>query len=121
MKKEYILGVTILLCSKNIYAATFVNPIDYKDTEENRQKVIEYIEEDTKRTYCETVDMCSPTTLRMMEKQNLDAFKYLTEVDSKELLQKVINDYCNVGMCNYSTIRMMYDSNNKASKEKLTW
>lgn len=121
MKIKSILSITLLLYATNSYAASFVNPIYYEDTEENRQKVITYIEENTKETYCETVDMCNPSTLRMMEKQNLKAFKYLTIVDDKELLQKTINEYCSIDMCNYSTIKMMYDTHYKASKEKLSW
>lgn len=35
----------------------------------------------------------------------------------------VKKDYCNSGidMCSYSTILMMYEENNKADKEELTW
>lgn len=103
-------------------AASFVNPIGFKDTEANRQKVVEFIKENTYNDYCKNINMCSPVTLRMMEKENLEAFKYLIQADNHTVLQQTIDNYCGqVGMCNYTTIKMMYDENNKASKEELKW
>ena len=67
--------------------------------------------------------MCQPTTLRMMEQQNLSAFKKLTKAQDRKVLDRVIKDYCDGGldMCNYTTIEMMYQQNLKASGEQLTW
>ena len=67
--------------------------------------------------------MCNNTTLRMMEKENLRAFKELTQAQDRSILNRVINDYCNSGvdMCNYTTLNMMYKENLKASQENLSW
>lgn len=67
------------------------------------------------------IGMDDPSTLRMMEKENLDAFKKLTKVSNITLLKKVIKTYCEIDMCNYSTILMMYNEQNKASKKELEW
>lgn len=65
--------------------------------------------------------MGDPSTLRMMEKEELNSFKQLTKVSNRKLLDDVINQYCNIGMCNYNTILMMYNEQEKASKEELGW
>jgi hypothetical protein len=65
--------------------------------------------------------MSDPSTLRMMEKENLKAFKELIKVNNKSLLQNVIKTYCSIGMCNYTTILMMYKQQSKDSKETLKW
>lgn len=65
--------------------------------------------------------MDDPSTLRMMEKQELEAFKKLTKVTNRSLLDRVIKTYCDIGMCNYNTILMMYEQESKSSEEKLEW
>ncbi len=57
----------------------------------------------------------------MLENQELKSFKELTSATNKILLDDVISKYCNVGMCNYNTINMMYNQELKASKQKLAW
>jgi hypothetical protein len=119
MKKLSIV-ITLILSTVFVYAAEFIHPLDFKDTEKERQKVIKYIESVVKETYSK-IGMDDPSTLRMMEKEHLDCFKKLTEVTDRALLDRVIKTYCNVGMCDYSTIWMMYQEESKASKEKLSW
>lgn len=51
----------------------------------------------------------------------LPSFKYLTGVKNRKLLDSVISKYCAIGMCSYNTIKMMYNNELKASKEKLSW
>jgi hypothetical protein len=65
--------------------------------------------------------MGDASTLRMMEKETLTAFKQLTKVTNTKLLQKVIETYCKIGMCDYNTFLMMYKEEEKASKEDLNW
>ena len=65
--------------------------------------------------------MDNPSTLRMMEKEELKCFKELTKVKNRKLLDRVINTYCKLGMCNYNTILMMYKEESKASTEELEW
>jgi len=104
--------------------AKFVNPLEFDGSEAQKNEVIEYIKDRVHKEYCEgPVDMCQETTLRMMERQNLEAFKQATQATDKKIMDKVISDYCNspVDMCNYVTINMMYNQNAKASKETLEW
>jgi hypothetical protein len=106
--------------TSNVFGQEFVNPIGFKMTEENKAKVIAYIKKQVKEDYSK-IGMDDPMTLRMMEKENLDAFKELIKVKNPGLLGKVIKTYCDIGMCNYVTIWMMYQEQNKASQEDLDW
>lgn len=65
--------------------------------------------------------MDNPSTLRIMEKEELKCFKELTKAKNRKLLDRVIRTYCEIGMCNYSTILMMYKEELKASSEELEW
>lgn len=112
--------IALLFTTTFTFAANFIHPLDFKDTEQDRQKVIKYIEEVVKKTYSE-IGMDDPATLRMMEKEHLECFKKLTKVTDRALLDQVIKTYCDIGMCDYSTIWMMYQEQSKASKEKLSW
>lgn len=119
-----ILILSLLIISGPISAASFIHPYGFKETPENKAAVINYIKEKVKDQYCNSgIDMCDSITLRMMEKQNLNAFKKLTKAPNKEILDRVIKDYCNSGldMCDYITIKMMYDQNQKAANEELEW
>jgi len=112
----------IILAGLLLVASTahgkFVHPLDFKGTELEKKEVIKYIEENVKSTYSK-IGMDNPSTLRMMEQENLDCFKKLTKATDRKLLDKVIKIYCNIGMCNYSTILMMYNEEDEASKKKL--
>lgn len=104
--------------------AKFINPMEFDGSEAQKKEVIEYIKARVHKDYCEgKLDMCQDTTLRMMERENLDAFKQASQAQDKKIMDKVIKDYCRSGldMCNYSTINMMYNENLKASKDKLEW
>ena len=57
----------------------------------------------------------------MMEKENLKAFKELLKVKNISLLKSVEKSYCDIGMCNYNTILMMYKEQSKAATESLKW
>lgn len=118
-----IIGFALLLVSSSVFAA-FVHPLDFDGSEAKKQEVIEYIKARVKADYCDgQLDMCQPTTLRMMENENLDAFKKLTKASDRKVLDRVIKDYCKSGldMCTYSNLEMMYQENAKASGEELTW
>ena len=102
----------------------FVYPPDFVDTPVNREKVIKYIEMIVKEQYCGNSmlkGMCNPSNLRMMEKENLNSFRYLTKATNIPALQQAISNYCNINLCDYNTIKMMYDEYNQASGEKLYW
>tara|TARA_B110000881_G_C18154913_1_gene307908 strand:+ start:121 stop:474 length:354 start_codon:yes stop_codon:yes gene_type:complete len=117
MKKPLL----ILLCLPMIgFAQSFISPINYTNSETNQNRVISYIQKDVKETYS-LIGMDDPSTLRMMEKENLNAFKELIKITNVSLLQNVIKTYCEIGMCNYSTILMMYMEQKKANAETLEW
>jgi hypothetical protein len=107
-----------MVCS----AATILNPMDFDGSEAQKKQVIDFITATVKKDYCEKIDMCQESTLRMMEKQNLDAFKEATKATDRKIMDSVIRDYCDkIDMCNYGTIWMMYKQNLKASTKTLSW
>ncbi len=115
--------LTSILCvflSTPAIAASFVSPIGFEPTEQNKAAVVEYIKQDVKETYSR-LGMDSESTLRMMEKKNLDAFKELLKAEDSETLARVIKRYCDIDVCNYSTILMMYKKEIKSKKQSLSW
>ncbi|MDV6328307.1 hypothetical protein Q5L94_09555 [Idiomarina sp. Sol25] len=112
--------VFILLFPVWGYASDLIHPLDFNGTESEKSKVIAQIKANVKRTYTE-IGMGDPLTLRMMEKEELASFKNLTKVKDRRLLDSVIRQYCDIGMCNYNTILMMYNEQSRASKEELSW
>ncbi len=116
--------VTALCLFPVVTFAKFINPMEFDGSEDQKSEVIEYIKERVHKDYCDSqLDMCQDTVLRMMERENLDAFKQATQAKDKRIMDQVINDYCDsaLDMCNYSTINMMYIENLKSSKESLEW
>ena len=109
-----------LLIATPVFAADFVHPLDFKGTNDEKQKVVAYIKENVKETYSK-IGMDNPSTLRMMEQKELDSFKQLTKAENRKLLDKVITTYCNIGMCNYNTFLMMYNKELSESKKSLKW
>ncbi len=118
--KKLFLAIGIMLLTSNLFAQSFVSPIGFTSTEINKNKVISFIKKQVKDDYS-AIGMDDPSTLRMMEQENLKAFKELTKVTNIPLVKNVIKTYCEIGMCNYSTILMMYNEQNKASKKTLEW
>jgi|APSaa5957512535_1039671.scaffolds.fasta_scaffold386654_1 hypothetical protein len=121
MKK--IFTILLVLLSFDAWAG-FVNPMDFNGSESQKNEVIDYIKARVRHDYCESgLDMCQNTTLRMMEKKNLEAFKAATKATNRSVMNRVIKDYCNSGldMCNYTTILMMYKKNAEAGEQSLSW
>jgi hypothetical protein len=118
MKKLLLLFA--LISSISLFSQSYISPVGFNNSDYNRSKVIEYIKYDVKKSYS-AIGMDDPSTLRMMEKENLDAFKQLLNAKDKSLLKNVEKQYCNIGMCNYTTILMMYNEQYKASNETLKW
>lgn len=121
--KKWIALLAVLASSSAV--AGFIHPMDFDGTEAQKQEVIEYIKARVKQEYCDSsMDMCQNTTLRMMEQENLNAFKKATKATDRAVMDKVIADYCgasSVDMCNYTTILMMYQENVKAGDQTLSW
>ncbi|OOE86662.1 hypothetical protein BZG79_12615 [Salinivibrio sp. MA427] len=102
--------------------AEFIHPLQFDGSKAQQNEVISYIQNRVKKDYCDTVDMCQETMLRMMEKENLDAFKRLTNAKNPDILDRTIQDYCGtIDMCTYQMIEMMYNENLNASKQELSW
>lgn len=118
--KNLLLTVGFIFCATNLFSQSFVSPIGFVASESNKQKVVNFIKKQVNEEYS-AIGMDDPLTLRMMEKENLNAFKKLTEATNKKLLNSVIKTYCDIGMCNYTTIAMMYNEQNKANKKSLKW
>jgi hypothetical protein len=88
-----------------------------------KDRIIQIIKDRTRDDYCNKLNMCQETILRMMERENLEAFKRATKAQNRKIMNQVIKDYCRSGldMCNYATIWMMYEENLNASQESLSW
>ena len=117
MKKLILLLLFVPLVS---FGQSYVSPVGFQNNDYNKNKVIQYIKYDVKKSYS-AIGMDNPTTLRMMEQENLNAFKELLSAKNKTLLKKVEKTYCDIGMCNYSTILMMYKEEVNAASKSLEW
>lgn len=119
-----IISLMILMAIPAHVFADFIHPMEFDGSKVQKNKVIEIIKLRVEKDYCQSgINMCQDTTLRMMEQQNLNAFKEATKVSDRKIMDRVIKDYCQGGinMCNYTTILMMYKKNLEASKKKLNW
>lgn len=122
--KKLLLVFSLMIFSASASAARFIHPMDFTGSEAQKREVINYIEQRVRATYCDgQLDMCQPTTLRMMEKENLRVFKKLTGAKDRGVMNEVIRTYCDgmLDMCDYTTLWMMYQENVKASNDQLTW
>lgn len=111
----------LLSCSA---MAGFINPMDFDGSALQKQEVIHYIQQRVHKDYCESqVEMCLPTTLKMMENENFTAFKQATQATNRAVMDSVIHAYCHGGidMCTYQTIWMMYKQNSAAMKWHVHW
>lgn len=99
----------------------FVNPNDFTDTEEEEKAVIQYVK-DRVKSDLKQISMDQESMLRMMEEEDLKAFKLLTKVEDKKMLSTVIDTYCNqINMCSYQILKMMYEEESQASHKSLSW
>jgi len=98
----------------------FIHPLDFSGSESEKAQVISYIKRQVKETYSK-IGMDDPMTLRMMERENLNAFKELIRAKNRSILDDVISTYCGIGMCDYNTINMMYNEQMKANNQSLNW
>ena len=125
LKKEEIMKKILLLLFLLFPSVSFgdnlISPIGFQDTDENRKKVLSFIEKNVKNELS-SIGMDDPSYLRVIEKQELQAFKKLIKVKDTKLLRKVIIGNCSIfGMCNYDSILVIYMQEKKASNSKLKW
>ncbi|NWC92866.1 MULTISPECIES: hypothetical protein [Pseudomonas] len=120
--KKLLLALFFFNASVCSAATAVLNPMDFDGSDAQKKQVLDFVTATVKKDYCEKIDMCQESTLRMMEKQNLDAFKQATKATDRKIMDAVIRDYCGkIDMCNYGTIWMMYKQNFEASNKKLAW
>jgi hypothetical protein len=119
MKKLSALLILFLVAT-NSFSQSFVSPIGFVETDANKAAVIAFIK---KQVYddCTKIGMNDPSTLKVMQEENLKSFKQLTGIANTNLLSKVIKQVCDIGMCSYQTILVMYQQQEKDSKEDLKW
>ena len=122
MKKLTLLVLFMVLTTSMLFGGgyDFIHPLDFTGTDEEKLAVVAFIQEYVKETYS-AIGMDSPSTLRMMEGEELKSFKELTKTKNRKLLDDVIETYSSIGMGSYSTIFMMYKEELKASQEELSW
>jgi hypothetical protein len=116
MKKLLIISTLSL----SMFASSLIHPLDFKGTNEEKNEVLSFITKNVNNTYSK-IGMGDPATLRMMEEEELKSFKILTKAENRKLLDSVITQYCSIGICTYSTIKMMYDEQLYSSQKKLNW
>ena len=71
--------------------------MDFNGSDKEKKNVIAFIESNIHEIYCENEllkDMCTNTLLRVMEEEELNAFKKLTKAKDKTILNKIIQTYC---------------------------
>ena len=99
-----------------------IHPMDFDGSDQQKALVIDYITKNVYKQYCTGINMCQESMLRRMEEKDLEAFKGLTKVENRPILDRAIGDYCNtLDLCSYSMIQKMYEKNLAASKKKLSW
>ncbi len=71
----------------------FVNPLEFDNTDQQRQKVISYIKNGTLHKYCDSEDdACHPNILQLSQADNLTAFIELSAIQNKEYLNSLIDE-----------------------------
>ena len=129
MKKlSLYIFLVLMFLSKSSIAKNIPHPMEFNGSDKEKKNVIAFIESNIHEIYCENEllkDMCTNTLLRVMEEEELNAFKKLIKAKDKTILNKIIQTYCKnpliEGMCMYSLILTMYEEGVKASGQKLTW
>ena len=121
-----LLFAALFAISASVIAAPsgWVDPIKFDGSDAMKTQVIEFIKKDVHKQYCEGLEQCSASMLRMMEQSNLDDFKYLAKnaKSNEPAFRQVYKDYCEgLGQCGYSMLKMMYVEEDKNSKKELTW
>jgi hypothetical protein len=119
MKALLTLSLFIMVAF-NGFSQSFVSPIGFVETDANKAAVIAFIKQKVYDDYSK-IGMTDPSTLKMMEGKNLDAFKELIKATNTTLLQQVIKQYCDIGMGSYDNILMMYKKELEDSKKELKW
>lgn len=112
--KNLILMMTLFLSFAFSQPQGFVNPLEFDNTDQQRQKVISYIKNGTLHKYCDSEDdACHPNILQLSQADNLTAFIELSAIQNKEYLNSLIDEYCNSEFfqCSYENLLKVYEEN----------
>ena len=74
-------------------AKNIPHPLDFRGSDQEKKKIITFIEKNIYEIYCENEmlkSMCTNSLLRMMEEEELDSFKKLTKAKEEVILNNVI-------------------------------
>ena len=125
MKKIFVTFFALITLSAAIAASDeYLDPLTFTGTEEQKTQVINYIKKNVYNEYCKGIGQCSASTLRMMEKADLDSFKYLASEAKKheKEYRQVYKDYCQgIGQCGYTTLKTMFVHEVESASKELTW
>lgn len=123
--KKFIISVSLAIPVLAMAApAGWINPLMFDGSDAMKAQVVDFIKKNVYHEYCEGIGQCSASTLRMMEKANLDDFKFLAQNAKKneKAFKQVYKDYClGIGQCSYSSLKMMFVEEDKNSNTELTW
>ncbi|HIP15128.1 MAG TPA: hypothetical protein EYG74_06540 [Sulfurimonas autotrophica] len=108
-----------LLLVASINAESFISPINFKNTQENKNKVIAFIKFEVARNN-QGMDI-DEAVARYDEEMQLEAFKTLIHVENKGVLKSTIKNNCDEYGCSYGVILMAYQENIKAKNKVLSW
>ena len=123
MRSVLLSALLFLAAAVQAAPSTYVDPLSFDGSDAQKAAVLSHIEKIVHKEYCEGLGQCSPTTLRVMEEEELRAFKALASRDiDRKLFGIVYKDFCvAIGDCAYSTLAMMYRMEQRASEKKLQW
>lgn len=110
-----ILLVFFVFLSLNLFAQSFVSPINYVENTINNKKVVSFIKERVKDNAAAN-GIFDASKISKMEKENWKAFKKLTKVTNTTLLESIIKDYSKNWYYNYSEILTLYNWEEKRQK-----
>ena len=117
MKK--ILHILLLCCITPLaHAFQIIHPLDYTATEREKSALIDHIKTRVSATHGH-LWADAPYALKMIEKAELQSFVKLTTATNRELLDRIITKYCGIGICNYSTILLMYNEQSRTPGSNL--
>lgn len=117
---KIISSIFIALISITSYASSLIHPHSFKGSDIEKKQLIKQIQQAAKAKSV-LIGMNDPTTLRMMEKEELNAFKSLLKNSNKQLLDISIEQACGAGMCDYSSINMLYQQHVQSNSSELEW
>ncbi len=112
--KNLTLMMTLFLSFAFSQPQGFVNPLEFDNTDQQRQKVISYIKNGTLHKYCDSEDdACHPNVLQLAQADSLTAFLELSAIQNKEYLNSLIEEYCNSEFfqCSYENLLKVYEEN----------